>query len=108
MRAPGTAPSSGMTSGSTRRVDLERFEAQLAEWTVLIGQCRACARRVEAQDRMELDSLTDELLLQRNEAGAQVMRLKNTADAEWEHEKSQLERSWQTVRASFQKIQARF
>jgi len=74
----------------------------------MIGQYRASARRVEAQARIELDAITDELQFQRNEASAQVMRLKSSADAEWEYEKSQLERSWQAVRSSFQKAQARF
>ncbi|NWJ40898.1 MAG: hypothetical protein HXX12_07990 [Geothrix sp.] len=97
-----------MATLASRRADLERFEAQVAEWTALIGQYRASARRVEAQARLELDSITDELQLQRNEASAQVMRLKSSADAEWEHEKSQLERAWQAVRSAFQRAKLKF
>ncbi|WP_291272678.1 hypothetical protein [Geothrix sp.] len=96
------------TTASSRRADLERFEAQLAEWTALIGQYRANARRVEASARLELDRITDELQLQRNEASAQVMRLKSSADFEWEHEKLQLERAWQAVRSAFQKAEIAF
>lgn len=100
--------SNGTPSFSTRRVELERFEAQLAEWTVLIGQYRASARRAGPHARGDLDTITDELQLRRNEAGAQVMRLKGATDAEWEHEKGQVERSWQAVRSCFQKAKAWF
>jgi hypothetical protein len=108
MRTLEQASPTGKASLSIRRVDLERFEAQLAEWTALIGQYRASARRVEVEARAELDAITDELQLRRNEASAQVMRLKNCAGAEWEYEKAQLERAWHAVRTSFQKAQARF
>lgn len=89
-------------------MELERLEAQLAEWTALIGQYRATARRVELEVQPELDELTDGLQLRRNEAGAQVLRLKEAADAEWEHEKARLEASWLAVRAAFQRVKARF
>jgi hypothetical protein len=96
------------TTLANRRVDLERFEAQLAEWTALIGQYRASARRLEAQARAELDGITDVLQHQRNEAGAQIMRLKSASEAEWEYERSLVERSWEAIRSSFQKAKARF
>lgn len=102
------ALSIGRISGATRRAELERFEAQLAEWTALIGQFRAHARRAEAPKRAELDTLTDELQHLRNEASAQVMRLKCASDGTWEHERAQLDRSWQAVRTSFQKAEGLF
>jgi len=108
MHTQERTPSRATTFIANRRVELERIEAQLAEWTALIGQYRASARRVETLARAELDAITDELQLRRNEAGAQVMRLKGSADAEWEHEKAQLERAWQAVRSSFQKARDRF
>jgi hypothetical protein len=108
MHAQEKTPSCDTTFFANRRVELERIEAQLAEWTALIGQYRASARRVETPARAELEAITDELQFQRNEAGAQVMRLKGSADAEWEHEKAQLDRSWQAVRSSFQKARDRF
>ncbi|GLH73593.1 hypothetical protein GETHLI_20950 [Geothrix limicola] len=108
MRAHEMAPSIGVASASTRRMELERFEAQLAEWTALIGQCRAHARRSAPQVQVELDHLTDELQLQRNAASVQLLRLKHAADTEWESEKAQIEAVWRAVRASFQKIRASF
>lgn len=108
MHTSEKAPPPCTTTLSSRRADLERFEAQLAEWTALIGQYRASARRVETQARFELDRLTDELQLRRNEASAQVMRLKSSADAEWDHEKLQLERAWQAVRSAFQRAKIKF
>lgn len=108
MRTTEQAPPPSTATLASRRADLERFEAQVAEWTALIGQYRASARRVEVQARLELDSITDELQLQRNEASAQVMRLKSSMEAEWEHEKAELEQAWQAVRSSFQKAKARF
>jgi hypothetical protein len=108
MNATDKLPPDGTSSFSNRRVELERFEAQLAEWTAMIGGYRASARRVEGQARVQLDTITDDLQRRRNEAGAQVLQLKSTADAEWEHEKSKVEQSWQTVRSSFQKAKARF
>jgi len=80
----------------------------VAEWTALIGQYRASARRVEAQARLELDRITDDLQMQRNEASAQVMRLKTSVEAEWEHGKAELEEAWQAIRSSFRKARARF
>lgn len=108
MRSQEQALSIGRVSGATRRVELERFEAQLAEWTALIGQFRAHARRAEAPMRAELDILTDELQLLRNEASAQVMRLKCASDGTWEHERAQLDRSWQAVHTSFKRAEGRF
>lgn len=102
------APPNDRMSLSLQKVDLERYEAQLAEWTALIGQYRAHARRAEAQMRAELDTLTDELQLLRNEASAQVMRLKCARDGTWEHERTQLEHSWQAVHTSFQRAEGRF
>lgn len=108
MRTAEKAPPPIRTLGSNRRADLERFEAQLAEWTALIGQYRANARRAEVRARVELDRLTDELQLLRNEAGAQILRLKGAAEAEWEHERSKLEGAWEAIHASFRKARARF
>lgn len=96
------------TISSSRRADLERFEAQLAEWTALIGQYRAAARRAEAGVRSGLDRITDDLQFQRNEASAQFTRLKSATDAEWEPERERLERSWQIVRSSFRRAEDRF
>jgi len=108
MRTSEKALPLGPTLQSSRRAELEQLEAQLAEWTALIGQYRANARRMEAQSRLELDSITDELQLRRNEANDQVMRLKVAADAEWEREKSQMERTWEAIRISFRKARARW
>jgi len=108
MHTSEKAPSPSTATVSSRRADLERFEAQLAEWTALIGQYRAHARRAEASARLELDRITDELQLRRNEAGVQVLRLKRAADAEWEHEKSQLEWAWQAARAAFRRAETVF
>lgn len=102
------APPPGTTTASNRRADLERFEAQLAEWTALIGQYRATARRAGVQVRAGLDRITDDLQFQRNEASAQFMRLKSATDAEWEPERERLERTWRTVQASFRKAEGRF
>lgn len=108
MRTSEKAPPPCMTSLSNRRAELERFEAQLAEWTALIGQYRANARRAEARARLELDGLTDRLQLLRNEASAQVLRLKGAADAEWEHERAKVEGAWRSIHATFRKAGARF
>ena len=102
------SPVFGTTTLAHRRAELERLEAQVAEWTALIGQCRACARRVEDAARVELERITDELQRQRNEASVQVMRLKSSTEAEWEQDKAELEQAWQAIRSSFQKAQARF
>jgi len=96
------------TTRSSRRADLERFEAQLAEWTALIGQYRAAARRADIRVRSGLDRITDDLQFLRNEASAQFMRLKSSADAEWEPERERLECAWRAVQVSFRKAEGRF
>jgi len=108
MRRTEQAPPPRATTLAGRRADLERFEAQVAEWTALIGQYRASARRVEIQARLELDRITDDLQRQRNEASAQVMRLKRSVEAEWEHGKAELELAWEAIRSSFRKAGGRF
>lgn len=107
MRTSEKAAPPCMPIPSVRRAELERFEAQLAEWTALIGQLRASARRGGGRDRLELDGLTDQLQRLRNEAGAQVLRLKAAADAEWDQERTGLEEAWQSIHASFRKARAR-
>ncbi|MCE1205484.1 MAG: hypothetical protein LWW79_12870 [Holophagaceae bacterium] len=108
MRTTEQAPPSRATTLAGRRADLERLEAQVAEWTALIGQYRASARRVEIQARLELDRITDDLQRQRNEASAQVMRLKRSAETEWERGKADLEMAWEAIRSSFRKAGGRF
>jgi hypothetical protein len=108
MHTSEKTPPPPATTPSRRRTDLERFEAQLAEWTALIGQYRAAARRADARVRLGLDRITDDLQFLRNEASAQFLRLKSAADAEWESERERLERSWQAVQSSFRRAEGRF
>ena len=108
MRAAERVPLPPAGTSASRKADLERFEAQVAEWTALIGQCRAGARRSGAQERQELEGLADELQVRRNEASAQVARLRTCLEAEWEHEKAALERAWRGIHASFREAGARF
>ena len=108
MRTIEESTPASTTSLARRRADLERYEAQVAEWTALIGQYRAGARRLGTPDRLALDHITDELQLRRNEASAQVLRLKNSVETEWEHEKAELEQAWQAIRFVFRKAKARF
>jgi hypothetical protein len=107
MRKPEETLPTSRTGLAGRRADLERLEAQVAEWTALIGQFRASARRAEPATRRQLDHLTDELQSLRNEASAQVMRLKGVAEADWELERAVVERSWLGVHSSFRRAQAR-
>lgn len=101
-------PPNHPTPVSRRRSDSERLEAQLAEWSAVIAQCRASAHRAAGGSRIEFDSIADELQLLRNEAGAQVMLLKGSMDLDWEDSVSALDHSWRTIRTAFQKAEARF
>ena len=78
MRTIEQSTPASTTSLASRRADLERYEAQVAEWTALIGQYRAGARRLR------------------------------TPETEWEHEKAELEQAWQAIRFVFRKAKARF
>lgn len=91
------------TPPSQRRADIERLEAQLAEWTACIAQYRASAKRADAKVRTELDRITDDLQRRRNEAGAQVMLLKGSSDAQWDDLRLELEHAWEDVRRAFRK-----
>lgn len=102
--SPPTQPS----LASRRRADLERLEAQLAEWTAIIAQGRASAKRSAAATRSEFDRVADELQVLRNEAGARVMLLKGAIDLDWEAAVSGLDHAWGPLRATFQKAEARF
>ena len=93
---------------SRRRADTERLEAQLAEWTAIIAQYRASAKRAGADTRLEFDRIADELQLLRNQAGAQVMLLKGAMDLDWEELVAGLDRSWGRIRSTFQKAEAKF
>ena len=96
------------SSVSRRRADTERLEAQLAEWTAIIAQYRATAKRAGADTRLEFDRIADELQLLRNQAGAQVMLLKGAMDLDWEELVAGLDRSWGRIRSTFQKAEAKF
>jgi len=100
---PARAP-----SPSERRADTERLEAQLAEWSAVIAQYRARAKRAEGASRAQWDGIADALQRHRNQAGAQVMLLKNSGDGLWEVLKSDLECSWQDIRAAFRAAADRF
>ncbi len=108
MQTRVTSPPKQPSSASRRRVDLERLEAQLAEWTAIIAQCRASAKRAAAGAQGEFDRIADDLQLLRNEAGAQVMFLKSAIDLDWEASVSGLDHAWGSLRATFQKAEARF
>lgn len=96
------------SSVSRRRVDTERLEAQLAEWTAIIAQYRASAKRAGTDSRLEFDRIADELQLLRNQAGAQVMLLKGAMDFDWEDSVADLDRSWSRIRSIFQHAVAKF
>ena len=96
------------SSVSRRRADTERLEAQLAEWTAIIAQYRASAKRAGEDSRLEFDRIADDLQLLRNQAGAQVMLLKGVMDFEWEDSVSDLDRSWSRIRPTFQQAMAKF
>jgi hypothetical protein len=108
MRTQEVSPPKHPSPVSRRRADTERLEAQLAEWAAIIAQCRASAHRATAGARIEFDRIADDLQLLRNEAGAQVMLLKGARDLDWEDSVSALDRSWRTVRSTFQKAEAKF
>ena len=93
---------------SRRRADTERLEAQLAEWSAIIAQCRAGANRAVSKVRVEFDRTADELQRLRNEAGIQVMNLKTAVDFGWEDSVSELDRSWEPIRITFQRAVAKF
>jgi hypothetical protein len=93
---------------SRRRADTERLEAQLAEWTAIIAQYRAGAKRAGADRQRELDRIGDELQLLRNEAVVQIRFLKGTTDLDWEASVSALDRSWGAIRSTFQKADPRY
>jgi hypothetical protein len=93
---------------SRRRADTERLEAQLAEWSAIIAQYRASAKRAGADTRFEYDRLADELQRLRNQAGAQVMLLKGAMDFDWENSLAELDRSWGRIRSIFQQAIAKF
>jgi hypothetical protein len=84
------------------------LEAQVAEWTAIIAQYRASAKRAGADSRLEFDRIADELQLLRNQAGAQVMLLKGAMDFDWEDSVSDLDRSWGRIRSIFQQAEAKF
>jgi hypothetical protein len=88
---------------STRRADTERLGAQLAEWTAVIAQYRANALRATAEGRVEFDRRADELQRLRNQAGTQVLLLKDASDQDWAALVGDLDRSWNSLRSTFQK-----
>jgi hypothetical protein len=108
MRVKEEPPPNHPSSASRRRAESERLEAQLAEWTAIIAQYRARAKRAEAEARVEFDRIADELQLLRNEAGAQVMLLKGSFDLDWEGSVTDLDRSWGNIRSTFRKAEAKF
>jgi hypothetical protein len=87
---------------SKRRADTEKLGAQLAEWTAVITQYRANALRAGAENRMEFDRRADELQQLRNQAGHQVLLLKDAPDLDWEASVADLDRSWDSLRLAFQ------
>ncbi len=107
-RAIEGSPPKIFTPCASRRVDMERLEAQLAEWTASIAQYRARAKRTETSDRLEFERITDELQRRRNDAGAQVQQLKGATDAHWDRLKADLDRSWEDLRGLFRMAATRF
>ena len=87
---------------------MERLEAQLAEWTAIIAQFRARAKRSATGTGIAFDRTADELQFLRNMAGVQVVLLKNSEDPDWEDSVSELDRQWEPLRTSFQQAEARF
>ncbi len=91
---------------SRRRADIDRLGAQLAEWTAVIAQYRANAQRAAAESRAEFDCQADELQRLRNQAGLQVLLLKDSPDLDWAASVADLDRSWDSLRSAFQRATA--
>jgi hypothetical protein len=108
MRVRENSPSNHPSSFSRRRADTEKLEAQLAEWTAVIAQFRASAKRSATGTGTAFDRTADELQSLRNEAGVQVMLLKSSVDLDWEDSVSELNRQWGRIRTTFKRAEARF
>lgn len=100
-------PPDHLSPASRRRADAERLEAQLAEWTAIIAQCRSSAKRAGADTRPEWDHMADELQRLRNQAGAQVMLLKGSPDHAWEDSVTDLDHAWVRIRSVFHEAESR-
>ena len=91
---------------SRRKADIERLEAQLAEWTAVIAQYRANALRGTAGSHLAFDPLADELQRLRNQAGTQLLLLKDTPDLAWATSVATIDRSWDSIRSTFRRAVA--
>ena len=95
-------------STSERRADTERLEAQLAEWTAVIAHYRARAKRADGEAKVQWDGIADDLQRHRNQAGEQVLLVKDSGDGLWKALRFDLDRSWQDIRAAFREAAGRF
>ncbi|WP_243287811.1 hypothetical protein [Geothrix terrae] len=106
MRVNEGVPLPPPSSFSRRKADTERLEAQLAEWTATIAQARARAKRCRSDTGLEFDRIADELQLLRNEAGAQVMRLKGSTGLDGEGLLTELDNRWELLRTRLRRAEA--
>ncbi|WP_243304873.1 hypothetical protein [Geothrix oryzisoli] len=106
MRAKEDSPLPPLSTFSRRKADTERLEALLAEWTATIAQARARAKRCRPDTGLEFDRIADELQLLRNEAGAQVMRLKGSTGLGGESLLAELDNRWTLIRTRLRRAEA--
>lgn len=87
---------------------LALMERQLDEWKSFTERIRSQTDQLEAQARTQFTQGLETLRAKQNDAWDSLMKLKSSGEDAWDQWKTQLDRSWEEMRKSSDKLTDQF
>jgi predicted ATP-binding protein involved in virulence len=91
-----------------RKAYVEKFDAQLKEWSAEIAQFKAKADKAQAEAKIEYYKTIRVLQYMRDQAEIKLDKLKTASDDAWEDLMVGTEKAWAEIKTSFQDAASRF
>ncbi len=87
---------------------IEKTKAKIDQWNADIDRMKARAEEVGADARIEYQKRLDEMRAQRDEAEAQLKKLREASDDAWRDMKAGFDKAWDNISGAFDSAMARF
>ena len=97
-----TTPLSNRSSGDTRELYRQKYEAQLREWEAKMEEARARADKLSAQARLDMMPHLETARERYETARTRLQALGDAAEDTWDEVKRNAESAWTDFKASIE------
>ena len=93
---------------AAREVYIDKLKARLDLWNAELGRIESKAHAAQADVRIELERIADELHRKRDEAGKRMRKLERSREDAWEDLKGGAESAFVKLGEAFERARQRF